>query len=315
MDSVDNPCRFTRFAHFSQSSPGLKSAVHAAFREAFLHACACKSKGMHANVLRVCHCMHECVCEWADWRERWQMEEADRLCEKYVPIHTFSRWTAWLFWVLHWFAIQLRAAANIQKRLTAARMTEMSFCMIPASFGARPPLQIPKSICWHSWFEREWTHPRSLPSRAHGWLANHCYLHLFFFFFLLKGSRSCGTELVQSPQSSGPAYPVLYLQALFLGHTVDSIHKQFILLHFESQPKRKRSLQAWAPTQSKLHFWLWTHYWFHFEPARSVKHSLWSRHRKTLFGFSPRPQFVPGISLSTGFLPLVQFLREDRERY
>lgn len=29
---------------------------------------------------------------------------------------------------------------------------------------------------------------------------------------------------------------------LFLGHPVDSTRKQFILLHFENQPKRRRSL-------------------------------------------------------------------------
>ena len=47
MDSIDNLCRFTRFAHFSQSSPGEKSAVHAAFTvgRRFMHARALKIRG------------------------------------------------------------------------------------------------------------------------------------------------------------------------------------------------------------------------------------------------------------------------------
>lgn len=71
-------------------------------------------------------------------------------------------------------------------------------------------------------------------------------------------------------QSAVSSYLASFSQLCFCVKTVDSAHKQFTLFHSGSRPKRKRSLWAWAPTQSKLHFWLWTHYWLFFESARAV---------------------------------------------
>ena len=160
-----------------QSGWEISSACSVYCREAF-YACTCieNQRGcMQMCCVCACACMslcvYVCVRELIGERDgRWRKltVSVKNMCQS---THSVAELLG-LFWVLHWFAIQLRATANIQKGLTAARMTEMSFSMIPASFGARPPLQIPKSICWHSLFEQEWTSPASSPSRAHGRLAD-----------------------------------------------------------------------------------------------------------------------------------------------
>lgn len=143
----------------------------------------------------------------------------------------------------------------------------------PVSLGARKPLQIPLECLLAQLLWNEGTHV--LPVLCTCLLA----YYILTCFTKSSGSRKKQTQglkgAVQFVQS-----PVIWLalasfsRLCFWVITVDSIHKHFILLHPGSQPKRKRSLWAWAPTQSKHHFWLWTHYWFHFEPARAVKHWL-----------------------------------------
>lgn len=95
-------------------------------------------------------------------------------------------------------------------------------------------------------------------------------------------------------------------RALFLGHP----HQHSVLLHFESQSERKSSLQGWTPTHNKLHFWLWTLCWFHFELGWALGLRL---HRNSLASptgmyISPCWRSFQGRNVQTNEALLICFL-------